>query len=157
MEDSSAKREKRYAALAAYIALHLQEAACGAPLMKAYCLEEKLAGIEEGFSELLLRKIDASGMTDVECYKRANVDRKLFSKIRSNPAYRPTKSTALSFALALGLSLEETNELLKSAGFALSHSSKSDLIVEYFLERGNPDLFEVNEALYAFGQTPIGV
>ena len=119
-------------------------------------LEERLRKLDRGFSETLLDLIDASGEKDSAVYKRANVDRKLFSKIKNKPDYRPTKPTALAFAFALKLDLEQTKDLLAKAGHALSHSNRFDVIVEYFLLRREYDLFRVNEVLFAFDQPLIG-
>ena len=122
----------------------------------ARSLEHLLDDIDDTFSETLLRLIDIKGKSDPEIYKRANVDRKHFSKIRNNPAYQPSKNTALTFAVALELDLDEMRDFIGRAGYALSRSSKMDVIVEYFIERKEYDIFTINETLFAFQQPLLG-
>lgn len=119
-------------------------------------LAELLEQQDMGFSEKLLELIDKSGQKDSEIYKKAGLTKQHFSKIRSNPHYRPTKPTAISLALALELDLQQTNDLLSRAGFTLSNSSKFDLIIRYFIQRKIFNIVEINLALYEFDQPLLG-
>ena len=130
--------------------------ACKDAPMAVGGLDEALAHLDAGFSETLLKLIDRSGKKDAEIYRKANVDRRLFSKIRNNPDYKPSKPTAVAFAIALELSLPETRDLIARAGYALSPSSKFDIIIEYFIMQRDYDIFKINEALFAFDQSLLG-
>lgn len=115
-------------------------------------LEDLMKEVEETFSESLIRLIDQKGFTDPYVYKKANIDRKLFSKIKNNKDYRPNKTTCLAFAIALELNLDETRDFIAKAGYALTHSSKFDIIIEYFILQRNYNIFEINEVLFTFEQ-----
>ncbi len=119
-------------------------------------LDNVLDELDAGFSETLLKLIDRTGKKDSEIYTKANISRQHFSKIRNNPDYKPSKTTAIAFAIALELDLEETKDFIARAGFALSRSSKFDVIIEYFIKQKNYDVFAINEALFAFDQSLLG-
>ena len=124
-------------------------------------MKDKIKGIisgskEDTFQERLFKLIDERGLDDVTVYKRANVDRKVFSKIRSNVDYHPKKKTAVAFAIALELDMQEMKDLLARAEFALSPSSKFDLIISYFVNNKNYDIYEINTALFEYDQPLLG-
>ena len=122
----------------------------------AASLEELLEQQDAGFTETLLKRIDASGKKDAEVYKKAGLTRQHFSKIRNNPNYKPTKPTAIALALALELDLEETKDLIGRAGYALTNSSKFDLIIRYFIENRNYNVVEINCVLFEHDQSLLG-
>ena len=119
-------------------------------------LEDLVLEVESTFAETLFKYIDDKGLTDPEVYKRANLDRKLFSKIRKNKNYKPSKNTALALAIALELNLDETKDFIGKAGYALTHSSKMDIIVEFFIKQNNYDIFELNDVLFYYEEPLLG-
>lgn len=119
-------------------------------------LDDLINNLDETFSQMLLRLIDERGLKDSAVYKKANVDRRHFSKIRNNIDYLPTKKTVFSFAIALELSLDEARDLMNKAGYSISRSSKFDVIISYFLENGIYDIFEINEILFMYEQPVLG-
>ncbi len=138
-----------------------------APIMTNQCypkssaadksLEEYMKSMDKPFAYKLFDWIDERGMTDVECYKKANIDKKTFSKIKCNPkTYKPSKQTAVAFAIALRLNLDETQDLLASAGLTLSRSFTFDKIIRYFIQKEIYDIFVINEALFEFDQVLLG-
>ena len=140
----------------AYDAYNEPEECCAPSMASDACLDDMLSQVDESFAQMLIRKIDEKHMTDAQCYNRANVDRRLFNKIKNIPDYKPSKQTALAFAIALELSLNETKDMLMKAGFALSHSSKADIVVEYCIMTGNYDIMEINQILFKLDLQPLG-
>lgn len=127
-----------------------------APTCAPRKLEDLMKEIDETFSEALIRLIDQKGLKDPDVYKKANIDRKFFSKIKNNKNYRPGKQTCLAFAIALELNLDETRDLIGRAGYALTHSSRGDVIVEFFIREGNYNMFEINETLFYYHEPTLG-
>jgi O-acetyl-ADP-ribose deacetylase (regulator of RNase III) len=132
------------------------EETCAFPKQEPSLLD-MLSNIDDTFAVTLLKLIDLRGISDVECYKKANVSKQTWYKIMNEKDYKPSKNTVLSFAIALELSLEETKRLLSTVGFTLSKSSKFDIIIEYFLLRGEYNIFTINETLFKFDQNCLGV
>lgn len=139
-----------------YISSPAHAEALALPKKQEDSLDKKLKNLDESFSEMLFRKIQEKGMTPSQCYKKANINRQHFSKIKNDVNYQPNKQTALAFAIALELPLGELKDMLMKAGFALSPSNKGDIIVEYFLEKGNYNIFDINEALFMYDQSLLG-
>lgn len=116
-----------------------------------FCIVKSIT-LDDTFSVTLMKLIKTKGKTDIYAYKRANIDRKLFSKIRCNENYLPSKKTIIALAVALKLSLDETDDLLRRAGFALSRSLLFDVIIKSFISQGNYDIHEINDVLFSYGQ-----
>ena len=132
------------------------EKSCSMSMPRAMSLDEKLKQLDAGFTETLLKLIDKTGKKDSEIYKKANISKQHFSKIRNNPDYRPTKPTAIALAIALELDVKAAEDLIGRAGYALSNSSKFDLIIRYFIEEKKYNIVEINMALYEFDQPLLG-
>lgn len=147
------RREKRNAPFSHLLGQPLEDAC---PMAASRGLDELIGNLDEPFNTTLMKLIDAKGKTDSEVYKRANIDRKLFSKIRTGQGYMPSKRTILALAISLELSLAETDDLLERAGYALSHSQKFDVIVEFFIVNGMYDIFEINEVLFKYDLPLLG-
>ncbi len=147
-EGALIREENLYGSVLANEAAPLPSAAPRAEMRKEPDWQALVRATDEGFSQALLRMIDERGMKDSECYRKANVDRRLFSKIRSDPEYRPSKPTVFAFVMALRLTLPEAKELLKKAGFALTRSSRMDLVMEYCIREQIYDVLQINEVLY---------
>lgn len=127
-----------------------------APSMASLSLEEMLHQVDESFSEMVARTIKEKGMKNADCYKKANLDKKHFSKLINDAHYKPKKTTALAIAIALELDMAETRDLLMKAGYALSRSDKADIVVEYFITNGRYDIFEINEVLFDYDLPLLG-
>ena len=157
LEKYKPKRKSFFAnvAMAPKESMQLEESAAPSRPRKRR-IDDLIDELDETFSQRLLRLIEERGLTDSEVYNKAFVDRRHFSKIRNDEDYTPKKKTVLAFAIALGLSLDETKDFIGRAGYALSHSSKSDIIVEYFIQRAEYDIFAINETLFAFQQPLLG-
>ena len=162
---SSARKEKKAEKRRKYTARDTEMAAGSMPCesidfemasCESLSLSDRVKHLADTWQESLLKLIDDKGYTDIEVYKRANVDRKLFSKIRSNPAYQPKKITAVAFALALKLSLDDTKDFIGRAGYAFSPSRIFDLIIEYFIEQEVYDTYTINLALFEHEQPLLG-
>lgn len=113
--------------------------------------------LAESFSDMLIRLIDEKGYTCPEVYKRANVSRQTFSKIKNKEEYRPTKETVIALAIGLKLNYDETVDFLKNAGYALSSNNKFDLIIRFYIENKNYDIFEINTVLFEYNQKTLGI
>lgn len=150
------KAELEYNILADEVCEESAEYEALAPTTAPRRLEDLMKEIDETFSEALIRLIDQKGLKDPDVYKKANIDRKFFNKIKNNKNYKPSKATCVAFAIALELNLDETRDLIGKAGYALTHSSKFDIIIEYFILEGNYNTFEINEVLFTFEQPLIG-
>ena len=126
------------------------------PKSSAKSLDDLLDRIDESFAEMLMRKIKESGMTNSECYNKALISKSVFSKIKNNPEYKPTKPTVIAFAIALHLSLADTIDMLGKAGYSFTHSNKFDIIIEYFINNNIYNIYQINETLYDFDQVLLG-